>query len=107
MTYRDKPSVSGLMSQSHEVSRFENLFYKTVNTAYYLQDWGLDWPMFLNNNYQIPLNSFLSYLTQEAMKKGIGITSLTGEIIDFTLHLNVVIDGIEYQTSTDLNIGDL
>ena len=107
MSFTEKPSVSGLMTQSHEVSRFENLVFKTVGTAYYFDTWGLDWPLFLNNNYQIPLNSFLSYLTQEAMKKGITVTTLTGTIENFTLQINAVIDGVEYQTSTDLNIGDL
>ena len=101
----NKPSVSGLMSQSHEVSRFENIFKKSVNTAYYNQLWGLDWVLWLNSSFQLPLNSFISYLTQESAKQGIILTEVIAIIEDFTLNLNVTIDGVRYRSSRNFKGG--
>lgn len=93
----EKESVSGLMSQSHEISRFENLFMKAINTAYYNEKWGLDWLFFMNSTFEIPLNSFVSYLTQEAIKHGIVVDSIEARIENFTLKLNVTIESLEYE----------
>lgn len=102
MSAPEKPSVSSLMSQAHEVSRFENLFFKTLESAYYNNEWGLDWLSWLSTNYELPLASFLSYITQESAKKGIIVSSITGKIEDFTLKLNVTVDGIDYQIEREV-----
>ena len=94
----EKPSVSGLMGMSHEVERFENLFYSTVNSHYYLSTWGLDWEFWLSQDYDLSVDSFLSYLSQEAAKRGIQIQEIKGEVIDFTLEITVTINGIIYNT---------
>lgn len=97
MNVHEKPSVSGLMTQHHEVSRFENLFMKAIETAYYNEKWGLDWVFFLNSEYQIPINAFVSYLTQEAVKHGIVIENIDAKIKDFTLTMVVTIEGLTYE----------
>ena len=97
----NKPSVSGLMSNDHEINRFENLFYKPVKSAYYFKEWGLDWSLFLSQGFDVPLTSFLSYVRQEATKQGIIIESINGTISDFTLTTTVKINGIEQ----DINRG--
>ena len=94
-----KPSSTGLMSQSHEVSRFENLFFKKIDSAYYNLKWGLDWNFFLDSSYEIPLNSFGAYLVQQAMGHGIVVTGLHLAIADFTLTMTVTVDGIEFTTT--------
>ena len=93
------------MTYTHEVERFENLFYKTINSAYYQPNAGLDWGFFLTSDYQIPLQSFLSYLIQEAAQYGIIIENITGKIENFTLVLNVVIEGFEFQLGQELSEG--
>lgn len=98
----EKPSVSGLMNQHHEISRFENLFFKKINTAYYNPKWGLDWDLFLSNRFDVSLGSFLSYVRQEAGKQGIVITEISAEIVNFTLELTVTIDGIQYTTNREI-----
>ena len=100
----EKPSVSGLMSQSHEVNRFENLFFKAVGTAYYNLKWGLDWEFWLSPEYALPINSFVSYLTQDATVRGIIIDEITADIENFTLTLNVTIEGVEFITVQTLVI---
>lgn len=92
----EKYSVSGLMKQTHEISRFENLFFKQVGSAYYNQDWGLDWEFFLNTPYEIPLESFVSYMTQESARRGIIITDVNAEIRNFTLQMAVEIEGLKF-----------
>lgn len=101
----EKPSVSGLMTETHEVERFENLFMKSIDTAYYDAEWGLDWSFFLTSDYAIPLDSFLSYLTQEAANVGIILEHIAGRIENFTLILNVIIDGFEFQLGNELQEG--
>lgn len=101
----EKISVSGLMTFTHEVERFENLFYKTINSAYYQLDAGLDWKFFLTSDYKIPLQSFLSYLVQQAAIYGIIVEKITGEIVNFTLVLNVTIEGFEFQLGQELKEG--
>lgn len=96
-----KPSVSGLMSNDHEINRFENLFYKPVKSAYYFQEWGLDWSLFLSQGFTAPLSSFFSYVRQEATKQGIIIESINGDISNFTLNMTVKINDIEH----DMNRG--
>ena len=101
----EKPSVSGLMTFTHEVERFENLFFKTINSAYYQPNAGLDWDFYLTSDYQIPLKSFLSYLVQEAGKYGIIIEDISASIKDFTLTLLVTIEGFEFELGQDLSEG--
>ena len=93
----EKQSVSGYMTQSHEISRFENLFFKAVNTAYYNTEWGLDWEFWLSPEYVLPLNSFLSYLVQDCTKHGIIVDSIDGDVRNFTLIITVIIEGIEFE----------
>ena len=100
----EKPSVSGLMSQSHEVSRFENLFFKTINTAYYNTDWGLDWEFWLEPEHNLPLNSFVSYLVQDATQHGIIIDDISATIENFTLTMTVTIKGFTFTTGTGLTV---
>jgi len=95
----EKPSVSGLMNQSHEINRFENLFFKQLGTAYYNQSWGLDWRLWLDTKYELSLGSFFSYVTQEAMKKGIVVTNIDGGIKEFTLQTKVKIEGLSFDIS--------
>lgn len=101
----EKISVSGLMEFTHEVERFENLFYKTINSAYYQVDAGLDWQFWLSSDYALPLASFLSYLTQQASLFGIIIEEISGKIENFTLILNVKIEGFEFQLGQNLTEG--
>lgn len=101
----EKPSVSGLMTFTHEVERFENLFYKTINSAYYQPNAGLDWEFFLTADYQISLKSFLSYLVQEAGKYGIIVEDIDAKIENFTLILLVTIEGFELELGQDLSEG--
>ena len=98
-TTPEKPSVSGLMAQHHEVSRFENMFMKQVGTAYYFKTWGLDWVFWIDSPYQLPINSLTSYLTQQCSKQGVLVDSIVANIDDFTLQLKVNIDGVQYETS--------
>ena len=95
-----KPSISGLIEWSDEVARFENLFYKIVTSAYYNPDAGLDWNFWLGSNFELPLQSFLSYVAQEAAKVGIIVDEINGEIRNFTLEIFVVIDGNEHTFNT-------
>lgn len=85
----DKKSLTGLMTQQHEVHRLENLFYKEVGSAYYLPLFGLEWAFFLSERVELPVNSFLSYLTQEATTHGIIITNIESNVSDFALNLNI------------------
>ena len=84
-----KTSVTGLIDQQHEVHRLDNLFYKEIGSAYYLKDYGLEWRFFNSEKVDLPVNSFLSYLTQEATKHGIVITNIKSKVEDFTLNLRV------------------
>ena len=84
-----KKSITGLINQQHEVHRLENLFYKVVGSAYYLEDYGLDWGFFNNPKIEISTDSFLNYLVQEASKNGIICTEITSEVKDFTLNVRV------------------
>lgn len=102
MAANEKPSVSGLMDQSHEVSRFENLVMKSIDTAYYNPSWGLDWEFWLNDNNDYPLSSLASYVTQESMLKGIVVQDINLSIADFTLQYRVIIEGITLDTKRDL-----
>lgn len=97
---REKPSVSGLMNFTHEVERFENLFYKIVQSAYYNQEFGLDWRFWVESPFELPLKSFLSYVTQESSKLGIVLDSIEGNVRDFTLTIRVVIGGLPYEFQT-------
>jgi hypothetical protein len=94
-----KHSVTGLLSQGHEVTRFENLFYKAVGSAYYNLEWGLDWNLFLLQDFNISVDSFLSYVTQEATKRGIVIDKLDGGILDFRLQIDVTVEGLTTELS--------
>ena len=95
---REKPSVSGLMSQTHEISRFENLFFKAIDTAYYNKKWGLDWVFWLTPDYNLPLNSFVSYLVQDATQRAIVIDDIVADVKNFTMVMTVTIQGIEFTT---------
>lgn len=99
MAISEKPSVSGLMKQSHEVSRLENLFFKRVNSAYYFKEWGLDWEFFLGSKFELPIEAFTSYLTQDAMTHGILIQSIRLNIEDFTLKMVATVEGITFETA--------
>jgi hypothetical protein len=90
-----KPSITGLMNQQHEVHRLENLFYKKVNSAYYLPDYGLDWDFFVAQNVEIPVNSFISYLTQRAGRQGLIMLETASSIENFTFTLNTKLLGEE------------
>lgn len=87
----NKASVTGLMSQQHEVHRLENLFYKQKQSAYYLPDFGLEWDYFLSPKIEIPSSSFLSYMTQQATQNGIIISNINDTISEFTLNLDVTL----------------
>lgn len=87
MITTNRISVTGLINQQHEVQRLENLFYKKVDSAYYLKSYGLEWDFFLSDRAELPINGFLSYLTQEATKHGIVITDLKYSSEDFTFNL--------------------
>lgn len=87
----DKKSVTGLMNQAHEVQRLENLFYKKKDSAYFLPDYGLEWDYFLSEKIELPVNSFLSYMTQQATQNGIIITNIDQNVAEFSLNLDVTL----------------
>ncbi|HDM8140667.1 TPA: hypothetical protein P0E12_004957 [Vibrio harveyi] len=103
----DKASASGFMEKHHEVARFENLFFKIVGSAYYAKDWGLDWSLWLSQGLEFPLGSLLSYIRQEATKKGIIITQMDADIKDFKLNLRVEINGIKFELESKVNRDDI
>lgn len=80
-----KSSVTGLMTQQHETHRLENLFYKRVKSAYYLQDYGLDWDYWTNRKVELPVASFISYLSQRATLQSIVVLDMSYQLQDFTL----------------------
>ena len=84
-----KESVTGLINQDHEVHRLDNLFFKEVGSAYYLQDYGLEWSFFVSERIEVPVNSFLSYMTQQATQNGIIITDINQTFENFTLNLEI------------------
>jgi hypothetical protein len=90
-----KPTLTGLMDQQHEVHRLENLFYKKIKSAYYLQDYGLDWNFFLSRDVEIPINSFVSYLTQRSGRQGLILLETTTQIEDFTFKMRAKLLGEE------------
>ena len=82
-----KRSLTGLMTNQHEVNRLDNLFFKKIRSAYYLLDYGLDWDFFTNQKVEIPVESFLSYITQRSANQGIIVTNLDAEVSNFTFYL--------------------
>ena len=82
-----KRSLTGLMTSQHEVNRLDNLFFKKIRSAYYLLDYGLDWDFFTNQKIEIPLNSFLSYMTQRSANQAIIVTNLDADVKNFSIYL--------------------
>lgn len=84
-----KNSFSGLMDQQHETHRLDNLFYKKVDSAYYLPDYGLDWDLWLSQRIEVSTGSWSSYFTQEATLNGIVILDQFAKIEDFSLKVTI------------------
>lgn len=82
-----KTSLTGLMTQQHEVHRFNNLYHKQKGSAYYLPDFGLDWSFFGTRQAEIPVGAFLSYLNQRATDNGIVVLDQSHEFKNFELHV--------------------
>lgn len=82
-----KASVTGLMTQQHEVHRLENLFHKKTGSAYYAKDYGLDWAVFDDEQAEIPAGAFLSYLNQKSALQGIVVLNQSFGVKDFTLNI--------------------
>jgi hypothetical protein len=84
-----KNSFSGLMDQQHETHRLDNLFYKKVDSAYYLPDYGLDWDLWLSDRFEAPSGAWGSYFNHEATKNGIVILDQIIKIKDFSLNVTI------------------
>lgn len=82
-----KRSITGLMTQQHEVHRLENLYHKKKGSAHYLPDYGLDWDLFQTRQAEIPVGAFLSYLNQKATDQGIIVLEQGYEFRDFELYV--------------------
>ncbi len=97
-----RPSITRLFDQEREVTRFENLLFKRINTATFCAEWGLEWKAFDNDSFTVPVSSLLSNIQQESAARSIMIDSISADIKDFTLFISVKIKGIEYSMNRTL-----
>jgi hypothetical protein len=84
-----KNSFTGLMNEQHETHRLNNLFFKKVDSAYYLPTYGLDWDLWLSQRIEVSTGSWSSYFTQEATLNGIVILDQFAKIEDFSLKVTI------------------
>ena len=83
-----KESLTGYLSKSVDVARFENQLKTQVGTLYYAADIGFDVGYFLNSNIRFNATSFNDWVTSQAMNKGIVIIASSVNVEGFTLKLD-------------------
>jgi hypothetical protein len=86
-----KRSHSGLLTSQHEVNRLDNLFYKEIDSAFYLPDYGIEWFFFESPKVEISVDGFLNHLTRKATTMGIIFQSIEKTTSDFTLSLDITL----------------
>lgn len=66
-----KPSITGYLDMSRDISRLNNMFTVQIGRLTYAPDWGLDWDFWLNGDIQFQNQTVESWLKQEALKNNI------------------------------------
>ena len=88
---KQKPSHTGLMTSQHEVNRLDNIFFKKTLSAFYLDEYGLDWDLFESPKITVSIPSFVNYITRQATNQGITILSLEQAFGEFQLNLKATL----------------
>lgn len=99
----NKASITGWLTDRHEIARFKNLVKIQVGSRQYADTWGLDWETWNNPDMEFGLGSLSSYIVQQSTLQAIIVLDISLSIDNFTLGCKVALQNLKASAAASAN----
>jgi hypothetical protein len=98
-----KESLTGYLTKSRDVAKFENLIRVQFNSLHFAPQLGFDMAFWIRGETKLSEDTFSEWLRNEAMKMGLILTEVKSSVKDFTLNLTYTVSGVVQYLKVEVN----